>query len=123
MEVKVSLRMLVRGASLLTPEFCDKNPKENYNKHKMLVSYTKKKEKFPKKVTELIVFNTRKQTVITHSINMYEEAYKFMLETPVAPYNQKTWKKLSINEKLKAHFDIIAYDFNALSYSYEILDD
>ena len=115
--------MKVQGANMMSSQECDKNPKENYNKHKMLVSYTKKKGKFPKKVTELIVFSTRKQTLITHSINMYEEAYKFMLETPVAPYNQKTWKKLSINEKLKAHFDIIAYDFNALSYSYEILDD
>lgn len=115
--------MKVQGANMMSSQECDKNPKENYNKHKMLVSYMKKKGKFPKKVTELIVFNTRKQTVITHSINMYEETYNFMLETPVAPYNQKTWKKLSIHEKLKAHFDIIAYDFNALSYSYEILDD
>lgn len=115
--------MKVQGANMMSSQECDKNPKENYNKHKMLVSYMKKKGKFPKKVTELIVFHTRKQKVITHNINMCEEAYKFMLETPVAPYNQKTWKKLSIHEKLKAHFDIIAYDFKAISYSYEILDD
>lgn len=123
MEVKVSLSLLVQGASLLTPEFCDKNPKESYDKHKMLVSYPKGKGKHQKMVKGLLVFKTRKPRLVTQNINLCEEAYQFMLLTPTTPKLGRIWDTLSVHERLKKHFDLIAYDFHAVSYSYEILGD
>lgn len=136
MEVKVSLSLLVQGAGLLTPEFCDKNPKESYDEHKMLISYTKGKGKNQKKVKKLLVINTRKQRLVTHNINICEEAYHHMLSTPTNPklakatktnrngdVIERVWDTLSVHERLKHHFDLMAHDLRAVSYSYEILGD
>lgn len=136
MEVKVSLSLLVPGASLLTPEFCEKNPKESYNEHKMLISYTKGKGKNQKTSKKLLVIQTRKQKLVTQNINICEEAYKHMLSTPTsAKFSKPTkknkdgdviervWDTMSVHERLKEHFDLMAHDLHAVSYSYEILGD
>lgn len=123
MEVKVSLSMLVPGAGLLTPEFCEKNPKESYDKHKIPFTYTKGKGKNTKRVKELLVISTRKQRTVTQNINICEEAYEYMLTTPTSNKLAKVWNSLSKKERLKAHFDLIAHDLHAISYSYEVLGD
>ena len=136
MEVKVSLSLLVQGAGLLTPEFCEKNPKESYNEHKMLISYTKGKGKNQKTSKKLLVIQTRKQKLVTQNINICEEAYKHMLSTPTsAKFSKPTkknkagdviervWDTMSVHERLKEHFDLMAHDLHAVSYSYEILGD
>ncbi len=136
MEVKVSLSLLVQGAGLLTPEFCEKNPKESYNEHKMLISYTKGKGKNQKTSKKLLVIQTRKQKLVTQNINICEEAYKHMLSTPTsAKFSKPTkknkdgdviervWDTMSVHERLKNHFDLMAHDLRAVSYSYEILGD
>lgn len=135
MEVKVSLSLLVQGAGLLTPKFCDKNPKESYNKEKVLISFTKGKGKNQKEIKKLLVINTRKQKLVTQNINICEEAYDYMLSTPTSQKLAKViktnkngdtirvWDTLSVHERLKHHFDLIAHDLRAVSYSYEILDN
>lgn len=132
-EAKVSLSLLVPGASLLTPEFCDKNPKKNYDEHKALI-YVKGKGKDQKEVKKLVTIQTRKQKLVTQNINICEEAYNYMLATPTSTKlariikatksgTVRVWDTLSKDERLKKHFDLIAYDLRAVSYSYEILDD
>ena len=135
MEIKVSLSLLVPGAGLLAPEFCEKNPKESYNKNKVLISFTKGKGKNQKKVKELLVVNTRKQKLVTQNISICKEAYHHMLSTPTSQKLSKViktnkngdiirvWDTLSVHERLKHHFDLIAHDLRAVSYSYEILED
>lgn len=122
-EPKISLSLLVPGAIMLSSQECDKNPKESYDKHKMLVSHPKGKGKHQKMVKELLVFKTRKPRLVTQNINLCEEAYQFMLLTPTTPKLGRIWDTLSVHERLKKHFDLIAYDFHAVSYSYEILGD
>lgn len=122
-EPKVVLSMLVPGAGLLTPEFCEKNPKESYNENKMIVKTIKKKGKIEKEKKKSITFKTRKNRTVTHNIKICKEAYEYMIGTAPSTTTIKGWKSLSINNKLKAHFDLIAADFNAISYSYEILND
>ena len=134
MEVKVSLSLLVQGAGLLTHEFCEKNPKESYNKDKVLISLTKGKGKNQKEIKKLLVINTRKQKLVTQNINICEEAYHYMLSTPTSQKLAKViktkqngdmirvWDTLSVHERLKHHFDLIAHDLRAVSYSYEILE-
>lgn len=134
-EPKISLSLLIPGASMLSSQECDKNPKESYNKNKVLISFTKGKGKNQKKVKELLVVNTRKQKLVTQNINICKEAYHHMLSTPTSQKLSKViktnkngdiirvWDTLSVHERLKHHFDLIAHDLRAVSYSYEILED
>lgn len=134
-EPKISLRLLVPGACILSSQECEKSPKENYDKHKMLVKYTKGKGKAERQVKELLIFKTRKSKLITQVINMSEETYNSMLNTPTSEKLHKiveiqkggravrAWDKLSVNERLKKHFDLIAHDLKAVSYTFEVLDD
>lgn len=135
-EPKISLSLLVQGAGMLSSQECEKNPKESYNEHKMLISYTKGKGKYQKEVKKLLVIHTRKQKLVTQNINICEEAYHHMLATPTSQKLSKptkvnkngdvierVWDTLSVHERLKNHFDQIASDLRAVSYSYEILGD
>lgn len=135
-EPKVSLSLLVPGAGMLSSQECEKNPKESYDEHKVLINYTKGKGKNQKVAKKLLVIQTRKQKLVTQNINICEEAYNHMLSTPTSTKLSKptkrnragdvierVWDTLSVHERLKHHFDLIAYDFRALSYSYEILED
>lgn len=128
--------MLVPGAGLLTPEFCEKNPKESYNEQKMLIKHTKGKGKFQKEVKKLLVIKTRKQRMASQNINICEEAYRSMLDTPTShklakptkldkngEVIERVWDTLSVHDRLKSHFNLIAHDLGAVSYSYEILGD
>ena len=135
-EPKISLSLLVPGAGMLSSQECEKKPKENYNEHKVLINYTKGKGKHQKTVKKLLIVNTRKQKLVTQNINICEEAYHHMLSTPTSPklarpakidrngaVVKRVWDTLSVHERLKSHFNLIAYDFRAVSYSYEILGD
>ena len=135
-EPKVSLSLLVPGAGMLSSQECEKNPKESYNEEKVLISYTKGKGKSRKEVKKLITVHTRKQKLVTQNISICEEAYKHMLKTPTShklakptKYNsfgevvERVWDTLTLHERLKHHFNLIAHDLRAVSYSYEILGD
>jgi hypothetical protein len=135
-EPKVSLNLLVPGAGRLSSQECEKNPKESYDEHKMLLKYTKGKGKYQKEVKKLLVVKTRKQRLVSQNINICEEAYHHMLHTPTSAklskptkYNkyseviERVWDTLSVDERLRHHFDQIAFDLRAVSYSYEVLGD
>ena len=135
-EPKVSLSLLVPGAGMMSSQECEKNPKESYNEHKMLINFTKGKCKNQKEAKKLLVIKTRKQKLVSQNISICEEAYKSMLSTPTSrkfakptkvnalgDVIERVWDTMSVNERLKCHFDLIAHDLNAVSYSYEILGD
>lgn len=136
-EPKISLSLLVPGAGMLSSQECEKNPQESYNEHKMPIKYTKRnKVSSRKEVKKLIVVKTRKQKMVSQNINICEEAYQSMLHTPTSPKLSKptkldkngdvverVWDTMTVHERLKAHFDQIAHDLGAVSYSYEILGD
>lgn len=42
---------------------------------------------------------------------------------PVSLCCSWVWDTMTVHERLKAHFDQIAHDLGAVSYSYEILGD
>lgn len=118
-EPKVSLNLLVPSARRLSSQECEKNPKKSYSVYKLSVEYPKGK----KKVKELLSVKLRNQKLISQNITMCDEAYNYMLATPASPNLIKVWKKLSLHEKLKHHFDQIAHDLRAVSYTYEVLND
>ena len=136
-EPKISLSLLVPGAGMLSSQECEKKPpQESYNEQKMLIKYTKGKGKFQKEVKKLLVVKTRKQRMVSQNINICEEAYRSMLDTPTSTklakpvkFNRhgdvvkRVWDGLSEDERLKHHFDLIAHDLGAISYSWEVLGD
>lgn len=135
-EIKVNLSLTLPGSVMLSEQECEENPQESYNEHKMLIKYTKGKGKFQKEVKKLIVVKTRKQKMVSQNINICEEAYQSMLHTPTSPKLSKptkldkngdvverVWDTMSVHERLKEHFDLMAHDLHAVSYSYEILGD
>lgn len=119
MEPKISLSLCVQGAQLLTPEFCEKNPLESYNVEPLRIEWRDGKQL--KHETLSIV--TRKNRLITQHININKDAYEHMLATPVEVRLTKKWKTMPKKDRLKMHFDLIAKDLNAVSYTYEVLDD
>ena len=121
--IKLRLSFYVPGAQMLSSQECEANSKNSYDEHKMLIEYYKGKGKKQKKVKELISFRTRKSKLVTHGINITEEAYQYMLDTPPSEKLLKGWKNMPKGARLKAHFDLIAYDLKAESYNYEILED
>lgn len=135
-ELKVSLSFFVPGANMLSSQECDKNPKKNYNEDKMLIRFTKGKGKHQKEREKPLIIRTRKQKLAIQKLNICEEAYKYMLSTPTSvklsrptkrnkdgDVIERVWDTMSVHERLKKHFDLLAHDFHAVSYSYEILDD
>lgn len=135
-EPKISLSLLVPGTGMLSSQECDKNPKESYDESRILIKYTKGKGKNQKAAKQLLVIQTRKQKLVTQNINICEEAYKHMLSTPTsAKFSKPTkknrtgdviervWDTMSVHERLKEHFNLMAHDLHAVSYSYEILGD
>lgn len=135
-ELKVSLSFFVPGANMLSSQECDKNPKENYNEDKMLIRLTKGKGKHQKEREKSLIIRTRKQKLAIQKLNICEEAYKYMLSTPTSvklsrptkrnkdgDVIERVWDTMPVHERLKKHFDLLAHDFHAVSYSYEILDN
>ena len=133
-EPKISLSLLVQGAGMLSSQECEKNPKESYIAHKIMVSETKGKGKYKRTITKPLYVHTRKARTASQHINMSTEAYLHMLSTPVNAKLAKVvkmtksgavraWDLLSEHEKLTHHLDLIAHDLHAISYEYEILGD
>lgn len=118
-ETKIRLSLLVPGAKMLSSQECEENPTDNYAITRIRVKVKPKGNK-----EEVLVVRTRKTELITQVICICKESYDFMLETPPSEkFSKKLWKQYPKSKKLKEHFDLIAQDFNAVSYSYEILDD
>jgi hypothetical protein len=122
-ELKVRLNLVVPGANMLSRKECLENPENSYNSHKINLSYMEKKGRTKKLVKEILVVRTRKARTATQNIGLCQEAYEYMLNTPPSEKLLKKWATMSKKERLAAHFTLIANDFNAISFSYEVLDD
>lgn len=131
-EIKVRLNMRVQGAQLLSSQECEENPTENYELNQLTIEcYKKNIHKSKKPVKEILNYRTRKNRLVTHNLNICKEAYDYMLSTPTDPKytksvkgsNKKVWDTMPVKERLKKHFDLIANDFCAKSYTFEILED
>lgn len=125
-EIKVRLSMTVPGAQMLSSQECEKNPKESYNVTKLRVQNGRGKNS-----TELITVATRKNKTAKQSISITKEAYDYMVSNEFEPkcssllhkYPKHVWLKMTPKQRLETHLSIIAESFNAIGFTYEILDD
>lgn len=121
MDVKIVLTLVVPGATMVTPELAKVAPEENVEIS--LIDVQEKDERGNYKKKETLVVRTRKTKDAVRKIKMSREAYDAMLSTPVDPKMAARWKSTRNNDRLKYHFEQIAKDFNAKSYSFEVLED
>lgn len=125
-EIKVRLSMEVPGATMLSTQDCVKmSKKEAYDHTTMVVEHQVKKGK--KLVTERQTLNivTRKTKPARRCISISKEAYYHMTDNKEIPSARmvKVWGSLTSKQKLEYHLGLIAENFGATSFSYEVLDD
>lgn len=125
-EVKVRLSMVVPGATMLSTQDCVKmSKKDAYNQFSMVIEYPERKGKKTVKKKETLHVNTRKSRPARQNLSITKEAFSYMTdgrEIP-SPKVAKIWANMSKSQRLEYHLNLIAENFNATSYSYEVLDD
>ena len=130
-EPKVRLSIEVPGATILSSQECEENPKENYNLEKLVVE-TPAKKKWQKPRKEVLTIKTRKSRTATQSISICKEAYLAMIgaqgeQGSSHPYNisHKKWEGMTSKERLEVHMKEIAEHIGGVGakFSYTILDD
>ena len=125
-EIKVRLSMEVPGATMLSSQDCEKmSKKEAYDSFSITVNVKKKKGKKQVIDKEILHINTRKSKPAKQCISISREAYNYMTDKKEIPSAKlsKVWGSMANEQRLKYHLNLIAEHFNAISFSYEILDD
>lgn len=57
------------------------------------------------------------------SINMANEVYHYMMDTPTDSMPVNHWKKLSENQRIEEHLKEIQHDLNAISFEFKVFND
>lgn len=118
--------MEVPGATMLSSQDCEKMSKKEAYDHTIIVVEQKVK-KGKKLVTEkeTLHINTRKSRPARQSISISKEAYSYMTDAKEIPSPRllKTWGSMTAAQRLEYHLNLIAENFGATSFSYEVLDD
>lgn len=125
-EIKVRLSLEVPGATMLSSQDCDKlSKKDAYDHSVMVIETQEKKGKKLIKHNEVLHINTRKLKTVKQNISICKEAYAHMIDSKEIPTAsiRKAWGGMSKKQRLEFHLNNIAEHFNAVSFSYEILDD
>lgn len=145
-DTKLRLSLSVRGAQLLSPQECGKNPKDSFDTTVIPVEFRTKKGNIQK---ENVVVKTRKQRLIKQSLNVSREAYNYMIDPQCPPIelskkiivtkvigknpNGKPIKvaeettvwanRYNEKQRLTYHLDKLAASLGAVKYTYEIFED
>ena len=141
-EIKVNLRIVLPGRTLLSKEECLKTTQKTIEcKTKKGKSYKKtisvqvedwgKMHKHTMKVSEGkghkpedITFYTRKSKPALQVLNISKEAYVYMIGNE-CPYwiKPKKWETMNRKEKLESHLQRIVEHLGGTSFTYQVLED
>lgn len=143
-ETKVSLTIILPGSIMFSKEEClktaqktikktNKNTGKTYNKtievqvedlDKMDINFLKVTDK-KNSNSEVITFTTRKCIPARQTLNMSEEAYKYMTDKNSCPSWSKPskWVAMSKKERLESHLQKTVQYLGGISYTYQIFDD
>lgn len=125
-EIKVRLSMEVPGATMLSSQDCEKmSKKEAYDHTTLVVKQQVRKGKKLVTEKETLHINTRKSKPAGRCISINKEAYSYMTNAKEIPSAKllKTWGNMTATKRLEYHLSLIAENFGATSFSYEVLDD
>ena len=126
-EIKVRLSMEVPGATMLSSQDCEKmsKKKDAFDHTTIVVEHQVKKGKKLVTEKETLHINTRKSKPAKQCISISKEAYSYMTDGREIPSARmlKVWGNMTTAQRLEYHLSLIAENFGATSYSYEVLDD
>lgn len=141
--IKVNLSVVLPGSTMLSKEEClktiqktveKKNKKgKTYKKtvdtvvddiDKMDINTLKVVDKDGKN-PEYIHFYTRRSKPASQSLNINEDAYKYMISSDCCPEWCKIgkWNSMSKKERLESHLKRITEHLGGISYSYQVFND
>lgn len=122
-EPKVRLNLVIPGNQMYTDDEIKGMTKDKaFNYSKLEVSFRNNKNKKPS--TQILNIYTKKCKPAKQSIQLMEEAYHYMISNNTPEFsNIKKWKALSKKQRLEEHLARIASNFNAISFTYEVLED
>lgn len=122
-DIKVSVTFTLQGRVLLTQEEANTLEKENvgygYNSESVTIYNHQQKKK------ETFTFKTRKQRIITQTLNIGKEAYLYMISKDSCPsgITMFIWGKLNKQKRLEEHLKLIAKQLNGTLKEFFIFDD
>lgn len=133
-DIKVSLNILVPGATMYSEQSCSKNDK---GKKVVLEEMTEPGHVFisvknaeGKMVRQRIDFRTRKCIPACQVLNMSTEAYEYMISKSVPEWfrvpggsAKATWEKMTETERLEKHLERTAAHFHGTVENYQVLGD
>lgn len=129
MEPKVSVTFVVPGAQMYSEQEC----KENKALEQTVINteYYTGKGKGKKKNKERLTVYSRGNRPAKHHLNICKETYDFMVTPEGIPtienwakkHSRYVWSQYSKQQRLETHIKLIAKELNALSFTYEILDE
>lgn len=124
--IKLSLKIVLPGRTLLSEQECSKNPEESFNSHSMVVEDKKHNR-------ETIYFQTRKSQFAVQCLNISEDSYNYMTAKSLDARKDaqncpewsrpKDWFNLNETQRLEAHLDRISKTIGGISFTYNILED
>ncbi len=129
--IKLSLKIVLPGRTLLNEQECFKNPEESFNSHSMVVEGKKHNK-------EVIHFQTRKSRPATQCLMVYqalisEDSYNHMTAKSLDAREDaqncpewsrpKDWFNLNQTQRLEAHLDRISKTVGGASFTFNVLDD
>ena len=129
MEPKVSVTFVVPGAQMYSEQECKEN--KAFEQTVINTEYYAGKGKGKKKNKEKLTVYSRGNRPAKHHLNICKETYDFMVTPEGIPtienwakkHSRYVWSQYSKQQRLETHIKLIAKELNALSFTYEILDE
>lgn len=141
-EIKVSLTISLQGGVMASKEECLKITQKTIEKKtkkgkvykktidiqvedwSMMNKNTLKVADKGGKNPEVITFYTRKTWPVTQSMNIYKEAYNYMVSKECPAWEKPfKWAQMNTEQRLKSHLQRIAESLNGTLMSYKVFDD
>lgn len=114
--IKISATFKIQGSVMYQEKDKDGNPLHcDVNTMKF---YDKKTNH-----TDIVNFKTSKCKPCIQSINMSEEAYQNMMNTPVGGMSTNHWKRMSKNQRIAEHLKELQHDLGATSFEFTVFDN
>lgn len=129
MEPKVSVTFVVPGAQMYSEQECKEN--KAFEQTVINTEYYTGKGKEKKKNKERLTIYSKGNRPAKHHLNICKKTYDFMVTPEGIPttenwakkHSRYVWSQYSKQQRLETHIKLIAKELNALSFTYEILDE
>lgn len=114
--IKISATFKIQGSVMYQEK--DKNGNPLHYDVNTMKFYDKKINN-----TDIVKFKTSRCKPCIQSINMSEEAYQNMIDTPTGSMSSNHWKRMSKNQRIAEHLKELQHDLGATSFEFTVFDN